>query len=115
LSNANPDHLQAIILTLYIWCWAAGTTIDTKFQSAVFMVDPQGGRVRTGSLLAVAGLAAISIGLLLVRSNELWFGSLLAVFTVVDVLTWLYLRFSFLPPIIEATQKKYADADAKEP
>src|SRR5262245_8341675 len=113
LSNTNPDYFQAIILTNYIWCWAAGTTIDTKFQSAVYMVDPQGGRVRTGSLLAVAGLAVISIGLLLARSNELWFALLLAAFTVVDILTWLYLRYSFLPPIIKATQDKYADI--KEP
>ena len=109
LSSTNPDYLQAIILTIYVWCWAAGTTIDTNFQSAVYMVDPQGGRVRMGSLVAVAGLAIVVIGLLLVRSNELWFAALLALFSIVDVLAWLYLRYSFLPPIIDATRKKYSD------
>src|SRR5215510_2648780 len=113
LSSTNPDYLQAIILTIYVWCWAAGTTIDTNFQSAVYMADPQGGHVRTGSLVAVAGLAIVVIALLLVRSNELWFAVVLAVFSLVDVLAWLYLRYSFLPPIIEATQKKYSDP--KEP
>jgi hypothetical protein len=69
--------------------------------------DPEGGRVRIGAIVAVAVLAAISVILLLVRSNELQFALALAGFTTIDVTGWLYLRYSLLPKIIEASQKKF--------
>jgi hypothetical protein len=107
LSNANHVYLQAIILSFYIWCWAIGTSIDTDIQRAVYQLDPFGGSVRTGAIAAIAALASISIILLVARSNELYFALALAAFTAVDVLTWLYLRRKFLPPIVDATRKIY--------
>jgi hypothetical protein len=106
ISNTNPVYFQAVLLTIYIWCWAIGTAIDTNAQSSVYLVDPAGGRVRIGAVATIASLAAISLVLLLVRSNELYFALAMAVFTTIDVLGWLYLRYHFLPPIIQATQKK---------
>jgi hypothetical protein len=107
ISNTNPEYFQAIILSVYVWCWAVGTTMDTNLQSSVYLVDPEGGRVRMGSVIAVAGLAVIAIVLLAVRHNELYFSLAMLGFTTTDVLTWLYLRYWFLPPIVEATRKKY--------
>jgi hypothetical protein len=107
LSNANPEIIQTAILSVYISCWAYGTTIDTKVQGAIYADDPKGGRVRVGSIVAVAVLAAISVIVLLVRSNELHFALALAAFTTIDVLTWLYLRYRLLPPIINASQRKF--------
>jgi hypothetical protein len=112
ISNANPQYFQAILLSIYVWCWALGTTFDTNIQSSVYLVDPFGGRIRWGSLVAVLSLAAISLVLVLVRFNELYFSLALLVFTSLDIATWLYLRQSFLPPIIEASRVKYkADHD----
>jgi hypothetical protein len=37
---------------------------DVASQKSVYLVDPQGGEVRLGSIAAVAGLAAISVTLL---------------------------------------------------
>jgi hypothetical protein len=108
ISNTNPAYFQAVLLTIYIWCWAIGTAIDTNAQSSVYLVDPAGGRVRMGAIAAIASLAAISLVLLLVRSNELYFALAMAAFTTIDILGWLYLRYRFLPPIIQATQKKCA-------
>jgi hypothetical protein len=107
ISNANPEYFQAIVLSIYVWCWAVGSTFDTNIQSSAYLVDPYGGRIRWGSLVAVVSLAIISIVLMLVRFNELYFSLALLVFTSLDVATWLYLRLSFLPPIIEASRKKY--------
>jgi hypothetical protein len=107
LSQTNPAYFQAVILTIYISCWAIGTGIDTSNQKSIYLVDPKGGHVRTGWFLAVGGLALISIIILYVRDNERHFALALAVFSTVDVLTWLYLRYFFLPPIIDATTKKY--------
>lgn len=107
IANTNPAYFQAILLTIYIWCWAIGTAIDTNAQSSVYLVDPNGGRVRTGAVVAVASLAAISIVLVWVRSDELHFAVAMAFFTTVDVLGWLYLRYVFLPPIVQATQQRY--------
>lgn len=75
----------------------------------MYLVDPRGGRIRAGAIIAVAALAAISIALLLVRKNELYFSVALALFTSVDISAWLYLRYIYLPPIIEATQRRYED------
>ena len=112
ISNANPQYFQAILLSIYIWFWAIGTTFDTNIQSSVYLVDPFGGRIRWGSLVAVFSLAAISLVLMLVRFNEFYFSLALFVFTAFDITTWLYLRLSFLPPIIEATRARYkADHD----
>lgn len=111
LSNANPEIIQIAILSVYISCWAYGTTIDTKVQGAIYADDPEGGRVRVGSVVAVAVLAAISVILLLVRSNELHFALALAAFTTIDVLAWLYLRYRLLPPIINASQSKFESED----
>src|SRR5262245_7074227 len=65
LSNANPQYFQAIILSIYIWCWAIGTSVDTHFQSSVYLIDPYGGQVRIPAVFAVLGLALISLILLL--------------------------------------------------
>jgi hypothetical protein len=111
LSNANPDYIQIAILSVYISCWAYGTSIDTKVQSAIYADDPEGGRVRVGAIVAVAVLAAISVILLLVRTNELHFALALTAFTTIDVVGWLYLRYWLLPPIIEESQKKYESED----
>jgi hypothetical protein len=107
LSNANPEIIQIAILSVYISCWAYGTSIDTKVQAGIYADDPGGGRVRAGSVVAVAFLAAISVILLSVRSNELYFAVALAAFTTIDVLGWLYLRFRLLPPIIKASRSKF--------
>jgi hypothetical protein len=107
LSSTNPDYLQSILLSLYIACWAAGTTIDTKVQNSVYLIDPSGGRVRYGAVIAVVALSLVSLAVLLTRKNELYFSLALAAFTSVDILTWLYLRLRFLPPIIKATREKY--------
>lgn len=32
LSNANPEIIQVAILSVYISCWAYGTSIDTKIR-----------------------------------------------------------------------------------
>ncbi len=65
-----------------------------------------------GLLVAVFSLAAISLVLMLVRFDEFYFSLGLFVFTAFDITTWLYLRLSFLPPIIEATRARYkADHD----
>ncbi|MGR4929846.1 hypothetical protein ACIPUD_24050 [Bradyrhizobium sp. CAR08] len=61
LSNANPEIIQVAILSVYISCWAYGTSIDTKIQGGIYADDPQGGRVRTGSIAAVAFLAVVSV------------------------------------------------------
>jgi len=111
LSNANPDYIQIAILSVYISCWAYGTSIDTRVQTAIYADDPEGGRVRAGAIGAVALLAAISVILLLVRKNELHFALALTAFTSIDVVGWLYLRYKLLPPIIEASQKKYENED----
>jgi hypothetical protein len=107
LSQTNPAYFQAVILSIYISCWAIGTSIDTSTQNSIYLVDPKGGHVRTGWFLAVGGLALFSVVLLQVRDNERHFALALAVFSAVDISTWLYLRYSFLPPIIEATANKY--------
>jgi hypothetical protein len=107
LSQTNPAYFQAVILTIYISCWAIGTNIDTSTQKSIYLVDPKGGHVRTGWFLAVGGIALISVIILYLRDNEQYFALALAAFSAIDVLTWLYLRFLFLPPIIDATEKKY--------
>ena len=107
LSQTNPAYFQAVILTVYISCWAIGTSIDTSNQNSIYLVDPKGGHVRAGWFLAVGGLALISVIILYVRDNERYFTLALAIVSAVDVRTWLYLRYSFLPPIIDATAKKY--------
>lgn len=107
LSSTNPEYLQSILLSLYIACWAAGTTIDTKAQSSVYLIDPSGGRVRFGSVVSVVALSLVSLAVLLTRKNELYFSLALAAFTSIDILAWLYLRLRFLPPIIKATREKY--------
>src|ERR1700730_12404206 len=81
LSNANPDYIQIAILSAYISCWAYGTSIDTRVQCAIYADDPEGGRVRAGAVLAVALLGAVSVILLLVRSNEVQFALALTAFT----------------------------------
>lgn len=106
-SRANPAYLQSILLSFYIACWAAGTTIDTKVQSSVYLIDPRGGRVRVGSVIAVAAIAIFSIAVLLTRTNELLFCLALTVFVIVDTIAWSYLKFIFLPPIIDETRKQY--------
>jgi hypothetical protein len=73
LSSTNPDYLQSILLSLYIACWAAGTTIDTKVQNSVYLIDPSGGRVRYGAVIAVVALSLVSLAVLLTRKNELYF------------------------------------------
>jgi len=110
ISDANPAYVQAIVLSIYVWCWAVGTTFDTSIQGSVYLVDPHGGRLRAGSVIAVLSLAAISIVLLLFRSDEPRFALALLVFTSLDITTWLYLRFAFLPPIIKASREKHAAA-----
>jgi|SRR5262245_62362505 len=35
LSNANPDYIQIAILSVYISCWAYGTSIDTRVHRDV--------------------------------------------------------------------------------
>ena len=107
IASANPQYLQDLILSVYIVCWALGTKTDTYNQKSVYLVDPLGGKIRRGSIVAVAVLAAVSITLLLVRRNEIYFSLALAVFTGADIVTWLYLRYHFLPPIIAASQAKY--------
>jgi hypothetical protein len=107
LAQTNPTYFQAIILSIYISCWAVGTSIDTTTQDSVYLVDPKGGHIRTGWFVAVGTLAAISVAVLLVRHNERYFALALAVFSTVDILAWLYLRYLFLPPIIDATTRKY--------
>ena len=109
LSQANPAYFQALILTVYISCWAIGTSIDTSNQNSIYLIDPKGGHVRTGWFVAVGGIAVISVVLLYVRDNEWHLALALAVFSTIDVLAWLYLRYSFLPPIIEATARNYQD------
>src|ERR1700724_601430 len=89
LSNANPDYIQIAILSVYISCWAYGTSIDTRVQSAIYADDPAGGHVRPGAIVAVVLLAAISVIVLLVRKDELHFALALATFTTIDVLGWL--------------------------
>jgi hypothetical protein len=111
LSNANPEIIQVAILSVYISCWAYGTSMDTKIQGGIYADDPEGGRVRTGSVVAVAFLAVISVILLSVRSNELYFALALAAFTTIDVLGWLYLRYWLLPPIIKASRDKFENED----
>src|SRR5882757_8290667 len=111
LSNANPDYIQIAILSVYISCWAYGTSIDTKVQSAIYADDPEGGRVRVGAIAAVVVLATISVIVLLVRKDELHFALALAAFTTIDVLGWLYLRYWLLPPIIEASRRKYENEE----
>lgn len=107
IANANPQYVQDLILSAYILCWALGTKTDAYSQKSVYLVDPLGGKVRLGSIVAVVALAAISVTLLWVRQNEIYFSLALAMFTSIDVLTWLYLRYGFLPPIINATRRKY--------
>jgi hypothetical protein len=107
VSDANPQYVQDVILSVYILCWALGTKMDTSTQKSVYLIDPMGGEIRLSSFFAVGSLAAISLGLLLVRRNELYFSIAMAVFTSIDVLAWLYLRHWFLPSIIKATQEKY--------
>jgi hypothetical protein len=107
ITNADPQHLQDLLLSVYMLCWALGTKQDASVQKSVYVHDPHGGRVRAGSLLAVAAIAAIAVTLLLVRRNDLYFAMALSVFTAVDIATWLYLRYKFLPPIIAATRDKY--------
>jgi hypothetical protein len=109
LSNANPEIIQIAILSVYISCWAYGTSIDTKVQAGIYADDPGGGHVRAGSVAAVAFLAAISVILLSVRSNELYFAVALAAFTTIDMLGWLYLRYRLLPPIIKASRSKFTE------
>src|SRR5258708_7464577 len=92
LSQTNPAYFQAVILSIFVLFWAIGTSIDTFKEDSIFLVDPKVGRVRAGWFLAVAGLATISVVLLLVRDNELRFSLALAAFSAIDVLTWLYLR-----------------------
>ncbi len=57
ISNANPEYFQAIVLSIYVWCWAIGTTFDTNVQASAYLVDPYGGRIRWGSLVAVVSLS----------------------------------------------------------
>jgi hypothetical protein len=111
LSNANPNYIQIVILSVYILCRAGGASIDTKVQSAIYTDDPGGGRLRIGAVVAVANLTAISVILLLVRKNELHFALALTAFTTVDFMAWLYLRYSLLPPIIKASQMTYQRND----
>ena len=99
--------MQSILLSVYIACWAAGTTIDTRLQNSVYLIDPSGGEVRPASVVAVVVLGLVSLAVLLTRTNELLFSLALAAFTSVDILAWLYLRFRFLPPIITATRDRY--------
>lgn len=105
LSNANPQHVQSVLLSIYVTCWGVGCTLDTIFQSWVYLVDPLGGRVRLSSIIPVAAIGIIAVIVLLVRDNELWFSEAFLGFTTVDIGAWLYLRYFFLPPIIEATYK----------
>jgi hypothetical protein len=107
LSKANPDYIQIAILSVYISCWAYGTSIDTRVQSGIYADDPEGGRVRAGAVVAVTLFTAVSVILLLVRSNELQFALALTAFTTIDVLGWIYLRYSLLPNIIIASQRKF--------
>jgi hypothetical protein len=107
----QPTYFQAVILSIYISCWAIGTSIDTTTQDSVYLVDPQGGHIRTRWFFAVGALAVISVVVLLVRDDERHFALALAVFSAVDVGTWLYLRYLFLPPIIDATAKQYKHAE----
>jgi hypothetical protein len=107
ISGANPEYLQSMLLSVYIACWAAGTTMDTKIQTSVYLVDPAGGAVQPASLVAVVVLGLVSVAVLLTRTNELLFSVALTAFTTIDVIAWLYLRYRFLPPIIRATRGKY--------
>ena len=107
LSQANPSYWQAVVLTIYITCWAIGTNLDTSNQKSIYLVDPKGGHVRTGWFVAVGGIATISIILLYVRNNDRQLALALAAFSIIDVLAWLYLRYLLLPPIIDATKKRY--------
>jgi hypothetical protein len=111
ISGANPEYVQAAVLSVYIWCWAAGTAVDTSTQKSVYLIDPTGGKFRMDSLVPVAALALISVLLLLVRRNEVLFAFALAAFTAADVGGWLYLRYFFLPPIITATRAEYTKHD----
>lgn len=106
VSGANPEYLQSILLSVYIACWAAGTTIDTRVQSSVYLVDPSGGKVQPASVAAVILLGLVSLAVLVTRTNELLFSLTLAAFTTIDVLGLLYLHYRFFPPIINATRKR---------
>jgi hypothetical protein len=107
IASANPQYLQDLILSIYIVCWALGTKTDTYNQKSVYLVDPLGGKLRLGSIVAVATLAAVSITLLWVRRNELYFSLALAAFTAADIFAWLYLRYGFVRKIIDASRAKY--------
>jgi hypothetical protein len=107
ISNTNPEYFQAIVLSVYIWCWAFGATFDTSIQSSAYAVDPSGGGLRWGSVAAVLCLTAMSVLLVIVRANPLYFALALLGFICIDVATWLYLRHSFLPPIINASRERY--------
>ena len=107
LSNVNPDHVQAVILVVYLFSRAYGASIDTKVQIAIYTQDPGGGRLRVGTIAVSVNFTAIALILLLVRKSELQFALALAAFTTIDFLAWLYLRYSLLPPIIFASQRDY--------
>lgn len=56
LSNANPQYIQSILLSIYVTCWGIGCTVDTIFQGSIYLVDPLGGRVRLSAIIPVAAI-----------------------------------------------------------
>jgi hypothetical protein len=108
IASTQPEYVRQFVLVAYYFSWVFGTSFDVSTQQAVYIRDPQRGRMPGGAFLVVLILFAVAAILLWANENDTYFAGTLTGFVVVNVVSfWILLRR--VRPIISASHKAYEE------
>ena len=94
-------------LALYYMCWVAGLLSDTDTQEGVYSKQPASGLM---PLVTTAVLLTAVFGLMCWAATTYQrFAIVLTVFFLINIVTWWYLAFKFLPTTVRDSQVAFRD------
>lgn len=96
-------------LGLYIFFagWALGATDDTRIQTTVYALDPNGGKLGSREFVGIGLFLIMFASLFLVHEHLIWFQVALLVFLLTNMWTYSVIIMSRAEPMIRKSAEHY--------
>jgi hypothetical protein len=91
INSADGHSLTRVALILYYYAWIGGSRIEFNLSEKVYVADPERGSfAKIGGL--VFGVLVLGVVLCIVAYNEKYVSGALAVFYILDVVLWIFVK-----------------------
>jgi hypothetical protein len=104
VQKVSPELLYKTSLIIYFAGWVGGAGFDTSVQQRVYVTDPHGGHIKLESVALFAFFLVAAVALIVARTDDRYFATLLAIFTLANVLGWRHIVQRVRPMIVASRE-----------